>query len=129
MASLTNLLLLILAIELVFVLTGYTTIPGTSLYQFVSSPSTWDNSGFMVKLNIIVDILLAGVALVGLFTLKTDFIVFTLLIPVLLSFGKGIANLWVELNKASPLLALIFCAPLVVIFVVGVVQWWRVPQG
>lgn len=128
MASLTNLLLLILAIEMVFVFTGYTNIPGTSLYSFVSSPSSWDNSTFMIKLTAIIEIVAVAIAFIGLFTIKTDFLVFALIIPTFLSFGKGIARLWTTLNDSNPLLALIFCAPLVIIFVMAVLNWWRSPR-
>ncbi len=123
MGTFTNIMLALFAIELGLVFFGYTDFPGTSLYQFVISPSTWDFSSFINTIDLAISLASIGGLIVGLITFRFDIVIFAPVAAVLFSFGKGLITLWVEIPQKE--IALLIVSPLIIVFIMGLLSWWR----
>lgn len=127
MVSMTKLLIGILVIQFVLVTTGLTDIPGTAIYDMVTNPTNWNNTDFLTEISI----LLVGVAAFGIATagvvFKNELAVFGGAATMFLSFGMpafvGLYNI-ISTHFATEI-AIMFVSPLILIYVLGTLAWWR----
>ena len=129
MANLPKLLMIVFAIHLTLVLTGIVDVPlvdDNSLFVFLANPGEWDLSAF---LSVIDDLFLTIgglLIIVGTLVTKSDLLVFAGVSGVFLSFGAGLADLFVIIKAASsPEIAMIFVSPIILLYVTTVLAWWR----
>ena len=126
MAMLIKLLIAVFFIEAILISLGIAAIPGEGFYLFISNPTDWN--GNILSL-LISDLFLSigGIAIIaGTYLIKTDLIVFAGLASVLYSFGKPLGSLWVIIAaESSPLVAMFLVSPIILIYVLTIVAWWR----
>ena len=144
MGRFTNLVIFLVALQAVLILFEGQTPTNTSLWQIVTQPQNWNSLTFILTISAISLGIGAAGAFVGtMFGLKTDFMVFSSMIPGLLSLCVPIINFAVMIGKYS---AQIFCSPaaidmtgcpaamwmviitggvLGVYYLFTVIDWWR----
>lgn len=126
MSKFVNLMLVVVAIQLVLISTGVVSIPGDVLFNFIINPSSWNNNAWS---SLISDLILgvSGVAIIiGLLFFKNDFIVFAPMVGVLFSFGIGLYNLYALVQaQINSMVAIILISPIILIYIMGVLEWWR----
>ena len=121
-----KLLLCVLAIQFTLLITGVVDIPGSALYNFLTNPTGWSSADFY---GIISGLFLAagGVAIIaGTMITRSDIFIFAGLAGILLSFGMGLAELWsIVAAQTNPTLATILVSPIILIYIMTAVAWWR----
>jgi hypothetical protein len=126
MGAFTKLLLLVFVIQFVLISTGLVIMPMTSLYEFAINPTDWDTLPFSLLLG---DLLLTagGLAVVaGSFFIKNDLLVFGGLATILFTFGKSLSSLWSLVNaQGNSFLANLIVSPIILIYVITLLAWWR----
>lgn len=126
MANMSKLLLVAFAIHFVLILTGIADIPGSSMYNFLTDPTGWDSSEF---LNTFVDLIgLVGVGLIiaGTLFARGDLLVFAGISGVFLTFGLALAELFSIVSaQSSEVIAILFVSPIMLIYIVAVLSFWR----
>ena len=126
MANLPKLLMVVFAIQLTLVFTGVAAIPGSSLYNFLVNPGEWSSAPF---LSTIIDLFLTIgglLIIVGTFVTKTDLLIFAGIAGVFLSFGMTLANLFIIVQAQSSIeVAMIFVSPIILLYVMTILAWWR----
>ena len=124
--NIIKLLLVVFAIHFTLMLCGIADIPGTSLYSFITNPMDWGGTDF---LSLIADLFLAvgAVAIIaGTVLTRSDIFLFAGLASVFLSFGLALAELFMLVKEQSnETLAIILISPIILIYVVTTVQFWR----
>ena len=141
--KLSTLMMIMIAIQLVTLLFGMNH-SNTALFGFIQNPTDWSNNVFLIIFGTIA----AGVTLVGAFVGtfiygKTDLMVFAGAILVLLGFMVPVASLWQTIygeiilpnescvisawkeNCTGGFVASLFTAPLAILAVFTIVNWWR----
>ena len=141
MAKLMNLFMIMIAIELSMMLYASTTPSYNPLWQVLVSPS-WNSLLILVTAGSIAVGLGWGAAVVmgSVFGLKTDFMVFAVMIPGIFTWGTLIYDfrklLYAEFAPKFMCKAGALCIPADVIailtggilalwFIFGVIDWWR----
>ena len=134
-SNLTKLLLILVAIQIVFTMTGVSVLPTTAMYNLLTDSGNWDTSDLIGLINGIIlsvggVLLIAGTILPG----KHDLMIFAGLAAAFLSFGKGFQELFLLIQTDAQLIftatgagwiAVIFVGPLVAIFFMAVINFWR----
>ena len=128
MANFTKMLLLIMAINIVFLWTGIVDVPGSSLLDVIMNPSLLSEDGFFWKF--IIDTLLSvgGFAAIAAGTLlfKSDTMIFAGLTMVFLTYVRPLADLFAQINiSTGPVIASLIVSPLVVLYLMTAIAWWR----
>ncbi len=126
--NMIKLLLIAFAIHLtlIFVL-GVADIPGTSMYQFLTNPIDWETTDFLgVFSDLFLTVGVAAVVIAGTAVTRSDIFLFAGVAGIFLSFGLPLAELFVIVAaESNAFLATVFVAPLILIYVVTVAQFWR----
>ena len=126
MGALTKMLLAVFFIEVLLITLGIATIPGEGFYNFLSDPSDWGTNALSL---LITDLLLSlgGIAIIaGTFLIKSDLLVFAGLAGVFYTFGKPLANLWsIVAAQSSPTVAMLFVSPIILLYIMTIIAWWR----
>ena len=127
MGNMTKLLLVVLAVQISFMMLGVGDWPLSSLWQFAQDPSNWAEMSF---LGMIRDLFIGGLAasaiLLGTAVTRSDIFIFAALAGVLLTFGMPLAELFVIISdESSNILAIILVSPIILIYVMTVIEWWR----
>lgn len=126
MAAMTKLLLAVFVIQVSLIYLGIATIPGTTLYNFITNPSSWETSPFSLLIS---DLLLTvgGLAIVaGTFLIKNDLLVFAGMASVFFTFGKPLVDLWSIISaQTNEYVAIVVVSPIILIYSVTVIAWWR----
>jgi len=125
--EMTKLLLVVLAIHISLIFLGIASIPGTSLYNFITNPIDWDTSDFLSSL--IGDITLlagAGLIIAGTIITRSDIFLFAGLTTLLISFGLPLAELFTIVSEqTNTSLATILVSPIIIIYIMVCVGFWR----
>ena len=129
MANLPKLLMIVFAIHLTLVLTGIVDVPlvdDNSLFVFLANPEEWTLSAFLAVIDDLFLTIGGLLIIVGTLVTKSDLLVFAGVSGVFLSFGAGLADLFVIIKAASsPEIAMIFVSPIILLYVTTVLAWWR----
>jgi len=134
LANLTKLILVLVAIHIIFQMTGVVDLPGTSVYQLLTNPTNWGASDIISLLNDLT--IAAGGTLVIVGTLlpgKHDLMVFAGLATVMLTFGIGFGELFILIQADAEAIfagggkwiATLFVSPIVAIYFMTVISFWR----
>ena len=128
MANFTKMLLLVVAINMVFAWTGIVDVPGSSLMDVVLDPSLLLNGSFFVAF--LKDSLLAvgglGLLTAGAVIFKSDTMIFAGLTMVFLTYVRPLADLFAQINiSTGPVIASLIVSPLVVLYLMTAIAWWR----
>lgn len=133
-SNLTKLLLILVAIYLVFQMTGVVDLPGNAVYKLLTNPTSWNTSDIINLLNDLT--IAAGGTLVIVGTLlpgKHDLMVFAGLTTVFLTFGMGFAELFIIIQAraedvivgSGTWIATLFVSPMVAIYFMVCIGFWR----
>ena len=127
MASMTKLLLVVLAIHLTLIITGVADIPGSALYDFVTNPSGWEATDFGGLINdLFLSVGVAATIIAGTVITRSDIFLFAGIAGVFYSFGQPLAELWTLIaGQIDPIIATIIVGPILLIYVVTCIAWWR----
>ena len=125
MAELTKLLLVVLAIHIVLTLVGIFNIPGSVIYEIVTTPEGWANTSWVMFLTDILTVS-AGLIVAGGVVFKNDFAVYGGLCGIFLSFGAGFAELFrVVTTHGNITIAIFFVSPIILIYIGTLLAFWR----
>lgn len=126
MSDMTNMLLMVAAIELLLAMFGLTNLPGTTLWDLMTGATDWSQLSLIDYFQLTLEgVALGGGIIVGLLYFKPDFLIFAGIANLFFSFGVGIVNLYMQISKVNKALSIIFVAPLILIYVISVLEWWR----
>ena len=125
--NMIKLLLIVLAIHLSLMFLGIADIPGTAMYDFITNPMRWTESDFLaVFSDLFLTVGVAAVVIAGTAVTRSDIFLFAGVAGIFLSFGLPLAELFtIVLVESNAILATLLVSPLIVIYVVTVVQFWR----
>ncbi len=134
MANLTKLLLILVAIYIVFQMTGVVELPGNSIYQLLTNPTNWGVSDIISLLNDLT--IAAGGTLIIVGTLlpgKHDLMVFAGLATVFLTFGVAFGELFIIIQADAEAIfagggvwiSTLFISPMIAIYFMTVISFWR----
>lgn len=126
---------MITAIYITFTITGVMefTTPN-EMYTLMTSPSEWSGTSMIALLNSTLTAVGAGLVIVGtILPGKHDLVVFGGISVVLLSFGVALKELYTLLAvdaailfpSGGAMIATLFITPLIVIFFMTVISFWR----
>ena len=125
--NITKLLLVAFAIHLTLIISGVAAVPLSSLYQFLVNPTLWKDTSFLLYLTS--DLLTVAATtgiLIATVATRSDIWIFLSVATLFLSFGLPLAVLWKLIETQSNItLASILVSPIILIYVVTVVQFWR----
>lgn len=125
--EITKLLLAVFGIHLTLIICGIAEIPGTTLYQFLVNPLLWDSSGFLSSLiSDITALVGAGLIVAGTIITRSDIFLFAGITTLFISFGLPLAELFTIIaEQSNPILATLLVSPIILIYVVTCVAFWR----
>lgn len=126
MSKLTNYIFLMTGILLLMHFTGLVEgTPNSALFNLVMNPENIPNSGLYNTILAIVGVVMALSVITLGFVQKTDFILIATMITILFSFGWDFLVVFQKLNSINHVLALLIFSPLMIVYVITVVEWWR----
>ena len=127
MPNMIKLLLVVFAVHFTLIITGIATIPGMSLYAFVTNPLGWSTELFLASISDLFLTVAGGLAiLAGTYVTRSDIFIFGAMASLFLSFGLPLAELWSIIGaQSNNILATILVGPIILIYVVTCVYWWR----
>ena len=127
MPNMIKLLLVVFAIQFTLVITGVADIPGSTLYTFITNPTDWNTNLFLISISDLFLTVAGGLAiLAGTYVTRSDIFIFGAMASIFLSFGLPLAELWSIVNaQLNPIMASLLVGPLVLIYVVTCIYWWR----
>lgn len=127
MANFTKMLLLVFAIQLILTFTGVITTPASSLSSFLESPESWKTDTFPAIFSNL--LLIGGGVLFGAGLLfERRLVVFSGISIIFLGFGATLYSLWSNIagpTGTNTTIALIFVSPLLLLYLLLLVSWWR----
>lgn len=128
MGKFTNLLLLVAAIQLAFLFTGYADIPFSELTQLILHPDQWSMSAlFQLIFNNIISIGVFATFMTTALIFRTDTMMFAGLygiflgwiIPPLITFYNALKD------STGQEIAIIVCAPILILYIFTTISAWR----
>lgn len=126
MVNLSKMLLVSFAIHLTLLMTGIATFSGSSLYLFLVNPTAWEASPFLFQIKALILLVAGGGIIAGAIYKQFDFIIFSGISLVFLSFGLALAELFsVIAAQTNVTFASLFVSPLLIIHVMAVLSFWR----
>jgi hypothetical protein len=127
MANMIKLLLVVFAIHLTLVITGVADIPMSSLYQFITNPTGWETTDFLgLFSDLFLSVGVGALIIAGTVVTRSDIFLFAGIAAVFLSFGAPLAELWTIItSQVNWIIATVLVGPLLIIYIVTVVMWWR----
>ena len=110
-----------------FNLVGIIDNTGTSaLLSWISNPSSWNELSFYVQLKGILTALAVGGIIVGFFRSDiSDKVASSAAALLFLSVGEDIIRIYMEINKWNSEIALLIFSPILLVYLITVVEWWR----
>jgi hypothetical protein len=129
MGKLTGSLIFVFLVQVILIAAGLSSIPGSTLYSFLTNPSNWDLSTLLAALISLPSLAgLGGIVYGTLF--RNDLVTFAGITIVFLSFGQPLIELWQIINSSFPegigkLMALLFVSPIILIYILAVISFWR----
>jgi hypothetical protein len=129
MGKLATMMIIMTGIVVLMHLTQIITIdndtPNSTLLNIILNPESFQDSPFHLRAILITEaIALAGIAALAL-VVRSDFLLMAALIPPFFNFGWDFLIVYRALAEASPTIALIIFSPIMVFYIVTVVEWWR----
>jgi hypothetical protein len=126
MSSFTNMLIIVIMIQLVMLMFGVSDVPGTALYTFISAPSDWDNAAWNLLFADVITAASITVIIIGTFVYKADWLLFAGVVGVLYSFGKPLVSFFNLIKEnSSPELAILIVGPIILLYIMLLIGWWR----
>lgn len=128
MASFTNCLLLVLAINVVFMMVGIADIPYNGLYEMVTHPETMFQANTLIKLLMDNLLVTAGLILLsaGILGFKSDTTIFAGMSFIFLTFGEPLINFYKAIQETSGTeLAMFMVIPILLLYFYTLIAWWR----
>ena len=127
MPNMIKLLLLVFAIHFTLIMTGMVTIPGMTLFQFIMNPTDWETNLFLISISDLFLTVAGGLAiLAGTYVTRSDIFIFGAIASLFLSFGLPLAEFWGIIDgQSNNILATIIVGPIILIYVVTCVYFWR----
>ena len=127
---LVKLFLFVLAIQVVFWISGITDVPGTAIYNLATNASTWENSSIItiITQDLAADTgtVVGSIAIGTGIVLGSDLLIVLGMLPWLLSMGKPLVTFYGMLSSAfGAEIAVIFAGSIIIIFVMSILNWWR----
>jgi len=125
--EITKLLLAVFGIHFTLIICGIADIPGTALYQFLINPIAWDASGFLSSLISDITLLVGGGLIVaGTVITRSDIFLFAGITTLFISFGLPLAELFtIVAEQSNTILATLLVSPIILIYVVTCIAFWR----
>ena len=125
--EMTKLLLVAFAIHLSLMICGVATIPGASMYNFLTNPVSWESTDFLgIFSDLFLSIGVAATIIAGTVVTRSDIFLFAGIAGIFLSFGMALAELWSIVSaQSNGTLATILVSPIILIYLLGCVAWWR----
>lgn len=125
--NMTKLLLAVFAIHVTLILLGIADVPGTSMYQFLTNPTAWDSSDFLISLISDVTALVgAGLIVAGTIITRSDIFLFSGITSLFISFGLPLAELFSIVSaQSNEIFATLLVSPIILIYVVTAIAFWR----
>lgn len=127
MGNFIKLALVVFVIQLAFIITGIAEFPGTSLYHFLLNPTDWAGTDFLALVSggfltaATVMLIVGGTAIT-----RSDLFIFAAMAGVFLSLGQPLAELFSIIStQVNWQLAAIIVSPIILIYVLTVIEWWR----
>lgn len=130
--NLQTMFLIIIALQFNIMLFGAGAQHDTAIFGFISNPTDWSNSTFILLFGAIVVAGIFGGAYVGSFLgVKSDLATLAPLVGVFISWAIPLSSLWQLIYEeedlfgtANALVASIIIAPFVILAVFSVINWW-----
>jgi len=125
--EMTKLLLVVLAIHLSLMFLGIAEIPGTAMFEFLTNPIDWDTTDFLAVISdLFLTLGVAATIIAGTVITRSDIFLFAGIAGIFLSFGLPLAELFSIVSaQSNSYLAAILISPIILIYVVACVAWWR----
>ena len=110
-----------------FNLVGIIQNTGTSaLLSWISDPSSWNNLDFYTQLKGVLTALSVAGIIVGFFRSDiSDKVASSAAALLFLSVGEDIVRIYNEITKWNPEIALLIFSPILLVYLITVVEWWR----
>lgn len=127
MAKLANYILLLSGISLLFYFMGILVdTPSSFLLSLILNPANLQATPWwVVTLSITGVIVTGGVIFVGWVATKSELWVFAPLLPLFFALGWDFIAIFAELNSINPILAVLFIGPILFVYTLMVIEWWR----
>lgn len=130
--KLATMFLIIIALQFNIIIFGAGQDHNTAIFGFIENPTDWSNSTFITLFGMTLAALSIGFVFVGsILGVKSDLAILAPLATVFISWAIPIASLWQLIYEedaifggANSLMASIIVAPLVILAVFSVVNWW-----
>lgn len=132
MAKFTNYIFIISGSLLLFYIFGM--LPPESLtsqlFSLILNPTNITNSDFTNititgGLSILTALTLGAGNYFRITNFKADFIVFASVIPILYSYGRDLLLIYNIIANSSQAIAILIFSPLLLVYVLTVIEWWR----
>ena len=125
--NMIKLLLIVFGVELTLIMLGIANFPFTSMYTFLTNPINWKTTDFLgVFSDLFLTLGIGATIVAGTVITRSDIFLFIGLASLFLSFGLPLANLFnIVAGQTNIILASILVSPIILIYVVTVVQFWR----
>jgi len=125
MGKVSNYLGFISVMIILFVFAGLEVKSPTGyLMSFILDPTTWSTSGFLAQVGAVLGLLGAGVTIGALVILRDPVLLRAPFAVFLVAVGWDIVGIYNILSIVNPNLALLICAPIMVGYVISVIEWW-----
>lgn len=128
MAKISEYIIIIIVICLVFHFTGALVETGTAnsiLLQAALDPSTLQQGSFYLQIALIIVGILVGGLIIGWLSHKPDLVIFQPMFYILVALGWDLIGIYTVLADVNIPLAVMFVSPLLVIYILGCVDWLR----
>jgi len=145
MARLQTMLIILICIQFCLILYSDQTVQATDTWELVTNSANWNNTTFILSIiGIAGSIGLVGIVAGSIFGFKTDFIIFAIAIPGLISLGLPFVNLYNVLSSEitsrffpgcgvgiatgcniTNLILATTLGAVFVFYVFTVIDWWR----
>ncbi len=122
----TKLLLMVFAVNIALLMTGLAQIPFVSLFEMITNPTFFATNTFFVKMTGVVAGATAVAVVVATVITRSEIFIFASLTGVFLTFTVPLVELFILVSEQSHVyLAWILVAPLILLYFMAALAWWR----
>lgn len=127
MAKMTNFLMIMTGIVILFYFFGYIENTFSSeILNIVFNPESIEVSRLILTITGFVTAAIGiSIAAIKLGQIQTDFIVFAPMVAVFLSFLWDFISIITVISSFNPYIAVILFSPLIVVYLITILEWWR----
>ncbi len=97
------------------------------MYEFLTNPIAWESTDFLaVFSDLFLTVGVAATIIAGTIVTRSDIFLFAGIAGIFLSFGLPLAELFtIVATESNTILATFLVAPIILVYVVTCVQFWR----